>query len=39
MRKILFIALLLVCITARKHRKEDEGEDAMDRCLEKHCSE
>jgi hypothetical protein len=27
MRKILFIALLLVCITARKYHKEEEGQE------------
>ena len=43
MRKILFVALLLVCITAKKHHKQEDGGEApqeadpMAECFEHYC--
>ncbi|CAD8093555.1 unnamed protein product [Paramecium primaurelia] len=38
MQKILAIALLILCITARKHHKQEEGQtDPMAQCLQDNC--
>ncbi|CAK68022.1 unnamed protein product (macronuclear) [Paramecium tetraurelia] len=40
MKKILAIALLILCITAKKHHKQEEGQEEitpMVQCLQDHC--